>query len=278
MNAAISPPAAPAFSNMAAAAILVPKPAERPEVAALIPAALDALRARGLNTVEKRDVSRHVTKRLAHYGEDCSYLRPIGTSPSHAEMEVRRKAHNDGVWADSAALDQTARECNLTPERAAKLRVVVARDLPRWIRYREAVEIIADHESNHEEPPKSPITDAIREEEKRRFEDLSDELSYAMTGEQVALVESLTGRGYSSRDLWAFARLDGYRNSVLALPLKAPYVRMAFDKLVERCRTQRELRLLIAAYGLEARSERVEWAGQKTTRVSVAGLCEITAT
>lgn len=228
------------------APVAVRKPAERPEVAALIPAALEALRARQLNTVEKRDESRSVLDRL-----DRDYW---------SGNDAARQAHNNKVWAALAALDQSAKECDLTPERAAILRARAERELPGYFEYAAAARIIADFEGDYhpdelKELPKSPIIDRVKKAARERMEEISDKLSYALNAEQTALVESLTQRGYPTRDLW---RVCLPACSVLSIPLKAPYILMEFSKLVQRCKTQRELKLLAECYGLEAKATRSE--------------------
>jgi hypothetical protein len=244
-------------TTLTPAPVAVQKPAERPEVAALIPAALEALRARQLNTVEKRDESRTILDRRL----DRDYS---------SNNDAARQANNNKVWADLAALDQSAKESDLTPERATRLRAIVARDLPRYFDYAAAVEIISDYEGDYhpdelKDLPKSPILDRVKKSAKERLEEISDTLSYAMNAEQVALVESLTGRGYEPRLLWRIHRAEGHARSILAIPLKAPYIRYEFAKLVERCRTQRELKLLAECYGLEAKATR----GAEGTRIEI---------
>lgn len=236
----------------------VQKPAERPEVAALIPAALEALRARQLNTVEKRDESRTILDRRL----DRDYS---------SSNDAARQANNNKVWAALAALDQSAKECDLTPERAARLRAIAARDLPRYFDYAAAVEIISDYEADYhpdelKDLPKSPILDRVKKSAKERLEEISDTLSHAMNAEQVALVADLTNcRGYPRRQMWRIERSEGHSRSILQIPLKSPLIRYEFTKLVERCKTQRELKLLAECYGLEAKATR----GADGTRIEI---------
>lgn len=242
------------------------KPREWPEVAALIPAELEALRARQLNTVEKRDRASATLNQVFTTGRDGYTV----AGESFEAGLARRKAHNNRVWAERAALEQTAKENDITPERAAKLRAAAARDLPRYCEYAAAAQIIADFEGNYDETlPESPVIKSVKRAAKDRLEDLSDELSYAMNAEQVALIEALTGRHSPFRRLWDIMYPSGGSADVLQIPLKSPYIRMDFRRLAERCKTQRELRALAECYGLEAKAERVEENGQKFTRLVI---------
>jgi hypothetical protein len=241
------------------------KPHEWPEVAALIPTQLEALRARQLNTIEKRDRASWALGQILVLGEE-GFER---AGESYEAGVARRKAHNNAEWARRAALEQTAALNEITPERAAKMRAGVVRDLPRYYEYAAAVQIITDFEGNYDEPPpESPVIKNVKAEAERRLEDLSDQLSYAMNAEQVALVESLTNRHSPFRRLWDIMYPSGGPADVLQIPLKSPYIRLDFRRMAERCKTQRELRLLAECYGLEAKAVRVEENGQKFTRIT----------
>lgn len=273
-------PSAISPASHASASPSAPDLAKRPEIAALISLKLAELRARHMNLIEKRD---HDSALLRGISFDKP-ARRVGQT--EAEAWAEQKARNNHLWAERFALEQIAAVCEVTSERIADLRRRVLCDLPRYLEYRFAVEIIRDFESDYhpdEAPAESPIIAKLKTSAKDRLEELSDSLSYALREDQVRLIADIGDRAcyrYGGHRDWVLRRSQVFADGradyaphshLLEIPIRSPYIRYLPRDLVLRCRTQTEARAVLACWGVEVTTERRQVCGEPMTFLMADG-------
>ncbi len=235
------------------------EPWERPEVAVLIPATMERIRAEGMNVVEKAHRAYRLLDQLVSPFRDKQNMFFRHNGETDEEYEARRVAHNNQVWADHSVLSALDKGCNLSPERADRCHASVLKDMPRLQEYSTAYELVKTiEEENLDLEKPSRTAEILKERLDEQEQGMSDYLGFALTAEQNALLNRLHSPGGRYKEP-RFRLMRLVRNrTVLGIPIRIGPVsyRVSFATILRHCLTQADVRAALTCWRVECRAER----------------------
>lgn len=213
------------------------------DVVSLLPAARVKVAEAKMNPVEKRDRCSAILHALA-----------MEFSVHEDRSEVRRN-----LWAEYYAIKERENASDLTPERRARWLERAHEKLPDFERYDFAHALVKELETenlNLEEP--SRTQKALEERAEGRREEISDCLSFALSTEQIAFLNSLSSRRAGRRRFRLYRKAAWGRVLLTDIGVRAPYGRFDFNHYVERAATLAQIKALLVIWDTKGCAERRE--------------------
>jgi hypothetical protein len=226
-----------------------PPAAKKDEIQADVLPLMDAARVKvreaKMNPVEKRD--------------RCSEILHSPAFEFSIKDDNREERRN--LWAEYHAIEERENESDLTDERRAYLLGRAREKLPDYERYAFAHSLVKEIEVENldlEEP--SRTQKALEDRAKDRGEEISDYLSFALSPEQIAFLNSLHGRGGCRRRFRLHRKAAWGEVLITDIGIRAPYGRFDFNHFVERAATLAQIKALLAVWDTKCVAERRDGA------------------